>query len=274
MVDWVSLAIPFAYLGILVGSLATFSYLYRQRKANKAASLAPWFGPHLQRNIYLTLLHLEPESTGEKKGPAVPETVLKAALLRRATEDVQRVIAVRNAKPALTTLLQRGSVGDDLWQRFLRAEKEIEEELRDVIQEANAFTPGWGATIFQSANEIHNNQTVRKRIEEIQSQAATERQWWDKKRENTQAQFMKELESEKPSTPKAKPTESPASGSVTANPSAPEAPAAAAAAAPQTGNTAGSEEDAVLVESGGPTIGADSAAGGGAKAGKKKKGKK
>lgn len=32
-------------------------------------------------------------------------------------------------------LLQRGSVGDDLWQRFLRAEKEMEDEVRDVVNE-------------------------------------------------------------------------------------------------------------------------------------------
>ena len=35
MVDWISLAIPFAYLGVLIGSLATFSSLYRKRKAGK-----------------------------------------------------------------------------------------------------------------------------------------------------------------------------------------------------------------------------------------------
>lgn len=32
MVDWLSLAVPLAYLGILIGSLATFSSLYRKRK--------------------------------------------------------------------------------------------------------------------------------------------------------------------------------------------------------------------------------------------------
>ena len=32
MVDLVGLAIPFAYLAVLVGSLATFSSLYRKRK--------------------------------------------------------------------------------------------------------------------------------------------------------------------------------------------------------------------------------------------------
>src|ERR1700759_4438691 len=99
MVNWLSLAVPFIYLGLLLGSLATFSYVYRQRKAHKAASLAPWFGPHLQRNIYLSLLHQEPSNEGEKSAK-VPDSVLKAALLRRATEDIHRIIAVRNAKQA------------------------------------------------------------------------------------------------------------------------------------------------------------------------------
>jgi translocation protein SEC66 len=131
MVNWIGLAIPFAYLGILIGSLAVFSSLYRKNKAAKAASLAPWFPAHLQRNVYLSLLHIDPEAGA----PKVPDSVLKAALLRRATEDIHRIVQVRNAKQALSTLLQRGSVGDDLWQRFQRAEKEIEDELRDVVNE-------------------------------------------------------------------------------------------------------------------------------------------
>lgn len=104
----------------------------------QAASLAPWFPPHLQRNIYLSLLHLEPEA-GEKgeKAPKVPESVIRAALLRRAVEDIRRLIQIRTGKQACSTLLQRGSVGDDLWQRFLRAEKEMEEELRDVVMEVS-----------------------------------------------------------------------------------------------------------------------------------------
>jgi translocation protein SEC66 len=79
-------------------------------------------------------LHLEPEE-GKEKAKAVPDSVLRAALLRRAVEDINRIIQVRTAKQACSTLLQRGSVGDDLWQRFLRAEKEMEEELRDVVME-------------------------------------------------------------------------------------------------------------------------------------------
>ncbi|KAF1813642.1 hypothetical protein P152DRAFT_433029 [Eremomyces bilateralis CBS 781.70] len=239
MVDWVNLAIPFAYLGVVVGSLYTFSYLYRKRQAAHAASLAPWFDPHLQRNIYLSLLHLDPpEGT-----PKVPDGVLRAALLRRATEDIHRIVAVRNAKQALTTLLQRGSVGDELWQRFQRAEKEVEEEIRDVVNEANAFSPNWGQSIFQSANEMANNAIVRKRTEELQAQVPKEKEWWAKKLAGIQSDFMKELDEE--------------SG----------AKKATAAVPVSAVGSKGSDDDTVLVEAGGPTA---SQQGGGKK---KKKGK-
>ncbi|KAJ9648599.1 Translocation protein S66 [Coniosporium apollinis] len=223
MVNWLSLVVPFAYLTILLGSLYTFSHLYRARKLSKAASLEPWFPPHLQRNIYLTLLHLDPSESGEGGPSKVPDSVLKAALLRRATEDIHRVLQVQNAKPALQSLLQRGSVGDDLWQRFLRAEKEIQEEIKDVVAEANAFAPGWGQLIFQTANEMAQNALLRKRVEEIQAQVTAEKEWWEKKKAGIQADFMKELDEDSKATQ----------------------------AVPTTGR--GSDDDAVLVEGGGPT---------------------
>ncbi|KAL8842401.1 MAG: hypothetical protein Q9170_000529 [Blastenia crenularia] len=245
MVDWVSLSVPFAYLGILVGSLATFSSLYRKRKAAKSLSLEPWFPPHLQRDIYLSLLHLEPEP-GKVKSPAIPDGVLKAALLQRAIEDIKRILEVRNAKQALSNLLQRGSVGDDLWQRFSRAEKEAEAELRDVVEEANALQPNWGQTIFQSANEMHHNANLRAKLGEIQAKGKRDREWWDQEKATIQSKFMKELdEDEKENT---KP------------------PAASALDKP------GSDEDAVLVEAGGPA--ASGVPTGSKGAGKKRKGKK
>ncbi|KAM3069598.1 Translocation protein S66 [Clarireedia jacksonii] len=197
--DWATtlrgMILPLAYVGVLMGSLITFSSLYRKRKAAKSATLAPWFPPHLQRNIYLSLLHLEPEE-GKEKAPHVPESVIRAALLRRAVEDIHRIIQIRTAKQACSTLLQRGSVGDDLWQRFLRAEKEMEEELRDVVMEANALAPNWGQTIFQSANEIAANTMFRKRLDEVQSKTDSEKEWWEKRRASIQSEFMKELDEE------------------------------------------------------------------------------
>lgn len=165
--DWRGLILPFAYVLVLLGAFTTFSRIYRKRKLGEfwplhpplplstllrvylgsnsttdtrdppaqSANLEPWFGPHLQRNIYLTLLHMNPEDESDAKAPTVPDSVLKAALLRRAIEDLHRLVQVRSAKQACSSLLQRGSVGDDLWKRFQRAEKEMEEELRDVVTE-------------------------------------------------------------------------------------------------------------------------------------------
>ena len=74
----------------------------------------------------------------------MPDSILKAALLQRACEDIRRILAIRNQKAPLNSLLQKGSVGDDLWQRFLRAEKEIEAELRDVVEEVSIFCDHYG----------------------------------------------------------------------------------------------------------------------------------
>lgn len=218
-IDWFGLAVPFAYIGVLVGSLITFSSVYRKRKAAQSATLAPWFPPHLQRDLYLSLLHLEPDE-GQEKGVKVPDSVLRAALLKRAVEDIHRIIQIRTAKQACSTLLQRGSVGDALWQRFLRAEQEMETELKDVVMEANALTPNWGTTIFQSANEMAANTMFRQKLEEIQSQTESEKAWWEKRRASIQEEFMKELDSESAATAKT--------------------------------SKAGSDEDAVMVEGGGP----------------------
>lgn len=108
--------------------------------SEKALSLKPWFGPHVQRDIYLSLVHYEAPAAvpGEKKPPRVPETVVKAALLRRAIEDVKRLLQIRNQKPALASLLQKGSISDDVWQRFSRAEQEMDSEIRDVIAEVRS----------------------------------------------------------------------------------------------------------------------------------------
>ncbi|KAF5023923.1 hypothetical protein F66182_4003 [Fusarium sp. NRRL 66182] len=192
-IDWKGLALPFAYVLVLGSALMTFSTIYRKRQAAESANLAPWFGPHLQRNVYLSLLHLTPED-GAEKGPKIPDSVLRAALMRRAVEDIRRLIQIKSAKQACGSLLQRGSVGDDLWQRFQRAEKEMEEELRDVVTEANALAPNWGQSIFQSAHEMTANAAMRSSVEEILSQADSEKEWWEKRRGQIQSEFMKELD--------------------------------------------------------------------------------
>jgi len=164
------------------------------------------------------------------------------------------VMLIRDQKQALSTLLQRGSVGDDLWQRFLRAEKEMEEEVRDVVSEANAYVPNWGQIIFQSAKEIASNNVFRQRVQEYQSKVGEEREWWDRKKASIQEDFMKELDREEQSKK-----------ATSGNKLAPSGPTNQTSNGPP--SVTGSDDDAVLVEAEAP---ASTPSGGK----KKKKGKK
>jgi len=75
--------------------------------------------------------------------------------------DVVRVVRLREDKPALQNLLQKGSIGDDLWNSLLQAEKELEAEVMEVVAEANTFVEGWGTIIFQTAGELIANEKMR-----------------------------------------------------------------------------------------------------------------
>ncbi len=108
----------------------------------------------------------------------------------------------------------------------------------ELTAKANAFAPNWGQSIFQSANEMMNHAIIRNRIEEVQAQAKVERDWWDKRRARIESDFMKELDG----------------GAAVAKPTTP-------------GEKGGSDEDAVIVEGGGPAVGAKGST-------RKKKGKK
>lgn len=221
--EWFSLLLPLGYLTILTISLFTFSHLYRARQATRARSLLPWFPTHLTRDIYLTLLELQasPSTT-------IPDSVLKAALLRRATADIHRVIALRAAKPALAQLLQRGSVGDELWARFTAAEQDMDAELRDVVAEANALAPQqqWGQTLFQSAGECAHNELLRAKLAEMEAARKAEVEAWVRRRESVREGFMKELDADVPK------------------------------------RVSSSEEDGVIVEGGGPAAAASQDGGG------------
>lgn len=269
MMDFLSLLLPISYLALLLGSLTVFSYLYRRRQATRALSLEPWFPTHIQRNVYLSLLELQ--SQPDKK---IPDTILRAALLRRAVEDVHRLLQIRSQKPALMQLLQRGSVGDDLFKRFQAAEKEMEIEIKDVVNEANALAPlpaggnpqtAWGNVIFQSASEMAHREQVVKKLREKEDGRQEARAEWEGRRKGISEKFMGELE--------APDLEQREESKVKVDKAAPT-------------KNASSDEDTVLVEAGSPDAtmagpedpGSEGAAslgvGGGGSAKKKKKGKK
>ncbi|KAF9246222.1 Pre protein translocase subunit Sec66-domain-containing protein [Melanogaster broomeanus] len=128
-----SVLVPVLYIGIVISSLTLKQY-------------APYFPTHPERDVYVSLL--------QKTDPPVHEALLKAALLRRAMTDVSRVVKLREDKPALQNLLQKGSVGDDLWNSLLQGEKELEAEIMEVVAEANSFVEGWGYSSVKSKERL------------------------------------------------------------------------------------------------------------------------
>ncbi|CED84666.1 Preprotein translocase subunit Sec66 [Phaffia rhodozyma] len=161
----IGLLAPLAYAAVLITALGIFSRVYRRRIAAKAET-EPWFPSHTSRDLYVSLLQAD---------PAPPEALLKSALLVRAMNDVRRILKIRDDKPALQILIQKGCVGDDLWARFLKAEKELEAEILDVVNEANTFSPAWGPTIFATASEMVQREKARpdwECHEKIKSKAA------------------------------------------------------------------------------------------------------
>lgn len=95
--------------------------------------------------------------------------------------------------------------------------------------QANAFSPQWGQVIFQSANEINQNRILKERIAELQEKVDAEKAWWEKKRAGISSEFLKELEEE--------------GGDLRAT---------QAAAVANTPKKTSCDDDAVLVEAGGP----------------------
>lgn len=85
--------------------------------------------------------------------------------MRRAIADVFRAVRFREDKPAIQNLLQKGLVGDGLWNSLMAAERELEGEVREVCAEANTFVDGWGSLIFPTANEIIANERMRAMFE-------------------------------------------------------------------------------------------------------------
>lgn len=153
-----SILAPLSYIGFLVGSLWLFSKIYRRRQANKPPA-DPWFPAHTSRDLYVSLLSLDPPP---------PRPILVAALLRRAMADVKLIWSIRDAKTSLSTLLAKGQIGDDLWERFLVAEKELEAEIVEVVGEANTFEPGYGQKIFNVASDMVSHERWKDVYRDIQ----------------------------------------------------------------------------------------------------------
>jgi len=171
MISFSASAIAVAYLVLVLGSLTIFSTVYRRRKATETSNIEPWFPTHRERDVYLTLLHME---------TPCPPKLLKAALLERAKEDISRIYSLREQKTAASQLLQKGSLSEDTFQQIVAAETELNAEIADVMAEARALGGDeWGQTILPQANEYYQKTIILRTIERSRQFAETEKKKWE-----------------------------------------------------------------------------------------------
>jgi len=179
--SWV---VSVVYVGGMLFVMSTFSYIWRRRKA-ALTPIVPWFPDTTALDTYISLLQADPPAT---------ELQLKSALLRRAMTDVERAIKLREDRPALHSLIQKGAVGDELWTSFLKAEQELQHDIMDVTREADTFKKDWGQTIFHTANEMVQHEKHKKISEQIKELKEKEEKDFKKREEREK---IEEAENEK-----------------------------------------------------------------------------
>ncbi|KAF9905741.1 translocation protein S66 [Linnemannia zychae] len=146
------------YIGGWILSMRIFGYFWKNRKL-AINNAEPWFPENIPKSQYIALL--------QQSDPEATEAQLKAALMRRATEGVVRVLSMREDKQVLASLVKQGTVGDDIWVEFTLSEKELEQEIMAIVAEANTFKEGWGRTILQTASETLTHEKNKQTEQEM-----------------------------------------------------------------------------------------------------------
>lgn len=160
VVSKISVFTPLIYLAILITALVVFSNVYRSRRLKEFTQRKAFFGENIPKKIYLQLLAL----SNEEK---VNEKVLKAALLRRGAESIRRTIKLKEVTPFVTALYQKGSIGDEVWQRFQTAQKLEELEIQEIVRETEKYKKGWVQKFVPLLQEICFNEALRRRYASI-----------------------------------------------------------------------------------------------------------
>lgn len=155
----------------------------------------PFFPPNLQRDIYLSLRHIE-SSVERADNFEVTPTILRAALLGRAVEGMRRASRLRSAAQAYKMLLNKGSLGGEVWKQLDCAAGELKAGLTDILIEENNLSPGWAQTILQTSEEIINNTTLRTNLQEIEEKMQEESKWWQRRQTAIIDELLREFDAE------------------------------------------------------------------------------
>lgn len=150
----ISVYTPLIYVTIMIGALVVFSIKYRQKKLKELTSRKPFFDRNIAKEMYFELVNAD-----EKPN----EQVLKAALIRRGAECIKRTLKLKEFTPFMNVLYHKGSISDDLWERFQTAQKVEEIEIQELVQETEKYRKGWVSKFLPLLQEVCLNEALAKK---------------------------------------------------------------------------------------------------------------
>ncbi|TPX40495.1 hypothetical protein SeLEV6574_g06590 [Synchytrium endobioticum] len=152
-------------IGWVCGLILVVSLIYRwyQQPQIQTKQRIPWFDPPPEKLVYEQLVSKHsssPSSASSSTQADDPVTTkqLAAALVRRAIADVRILSQMSQERNSLHALVKSGAIGEDMWESFLAAEHDMQDELQEVLDEADTFKAGWSSTILAEAQQICQQQ--------------------------------------------------------------------------------------------------------------------
>ncbi|KAI8820149.1 uncharacterized protein EV422DRAFT_80679 [Fimicolochytrium jonesii] len=91
--------------------------------------------------------------------------ILMAGLIKRAVIDVQRAFQIREEKPPLQQLVNKGTVGEDLLDKLVHAEQELDAEINEVRTRALASGERSESSVLPSGASLSERQIFCERSE-------------------------------------------------------------------------------------------------------------
>lgn len=171
----ISVYTPIIYVAIILTTFVIFAKVYRQKNLNKLSHTRPFFPPNIQKQLFYELLNAEPRPN---------ENVLRAALLRWASETIRRTIKLKESEPFMTKMYQDGSIGDDLWTRFTISQKLEELEIQQVVKEVESLKKGWAPKFFPLLQDLTFNEALKRRVLAIDNLKIEQLKQWGIKTED------------------------------------------------------------------------------------------
>ncbi|KAI9018450.1 Pre protein translocase subunit Sec66-domain-containing protein [Hyaloraphidium curvatum] len=130
----------------------------RDRLATARSAEESWLPENEAKLAYFALVEQHPEA---ELDPAVKKQMM-AALLKRAMVDIEHAQQITEERNSLQQLIKEGAIGEDLWEKLQRTELQLNEEILEVINEAESYKDGWSRTIMEEAAKLlrHERQRV------------------------------------------------------------------------------------------------------------------